>query len=148
MTDVKPNTQYPPSLGRPTMGDHEDAQRLATAYGTSVCFACGGPVTECDCGGEGSSDEEVTHMTAYACTFTFHGDDRLDALEARVSAALEEEDLDFDPQTVTVSRYRLFVNDQSTVMVELWPTGVHVSTREDPSHTWGPPTTLTEEVVR
>jgi hypothetical protein len=56
--------------------------------------------------------------------------------------------MDFDPETVNVSRYRLFVNDQSTVMVEVWPTGVHVSTRDHPSHTWGPPVTLAEEKVQ
>jgi hypothetical protein len=84
----------------------------------------------------------------YICHFAFHADEPPAALEARISAALEAEDLDLDPQAVTVNRYRLFVNDQSTLMVQLWPTGVHVSTRDHPSHTWGPPVTLTEENVR
>lgn len=42
--------------------------------------------------------------------------------------------------------YRLFVNRERTVMVHVWENGVvEVATREHPSHTWGPPVTLTEE---
>jgi hypothetical protein len=42
--------------------------------------------------------------------------------------------------------YRLWVNEQRTVMVHLWENGVvHVATRESPAHTWGPPITMTEE---
>jgi len=88
-------------------------------------------------------------LTHYSCTFTFHGDDRPDALQARITAALEAEDVDFDPQTVTVSRYRLLVNETSTVMIELWPSGtITMATRDHPSHTWGPPTMLAEEKVQ
>jgi len=43
-------------------------------------------------------------------------------------------------------RYRLWVNDERTVMVEVWTNGTAtVATRDHPSHTWGPPTTLAEE---
>lgn len=42
--------------------------------------------------------------------------------------------------------YRLFVNEQRTVLVWLWDSGaVHVATREDSSHVWGPPIVLKEE---
>ena len=45
--------------------------------------------------------------------------------------------------------YRLWVNDQRTVMIEMWDNGtVTVATRDHPSHTWGPPVTLNEEKVR
>jgi len=41
---------------------------------------------------------------------------------------------------------RLFVNDQRTIFVRLWASGiVEVARREDPSHTWGPPVRCTEE---
>ena len=43
-------------------------------------------------------------------------------------------------------KYRLWVNDQRTVMIEMWESGeVTVATRESPSHTWGPPITMSEE---
>jgi len=42
--------------------------------------------------------------------------------------------------------YRLFVNEERTVLVTLWASGVlTVATRETPAHTWGPPTYLKEE---
>lgn len=48
--------------------------------------------------------------------------------------------------------YRLWVNDERTLLVRLWEDGgqghVEVATREAPDHTWGPPTYLTEEVVK
>jgi len=51
--------------------------------------------------------------------------------------------------TVKEPAYRLFVNEQRTVMVHLWPNGtVEVATRDHPSHTWGPPTMLAEEKVQ
>jgi hypothetical protein len=40
-------------------------------------------------------------MPSYSCEFVFTGNDRIDALEARIIAALETEGLDFDPLTVT-----------------------------------------------
>lgn len=44
--------------------------------------------------------------------------------------------------------YRLFVNDERTVFVRIWPDGpMETATREDPSHTWGPPVLLREEGV-
>ncbi len=44
--------------------------------------------------------------------------------------------------------YRLWVNDARTVLVRLWENGtVEVATRETPQHTWGPPTTCSEEQV-
>jgi hypothetical protein len=45
--------------------------------------------------------------------------------------------------------YRLWVNDERTVMVEVWTNGTAtVATRDHPSHTWGPPTMLAEENVQ
>ena len=46
--------------------------------------------------------------------------------------------------------YRLFVNKERTVMVRIWGEGTptvlaEVATREDPSHTWGPPVIVKEE---
>ena len=51
--------------------------------------------------------------------------------------------------TESEPRYRLWVNEERTVLVELWlATGtVTVALREHPSDTWGPPITLTEEKV-
>jgi hypothetical protein len=44
--------------------------------------------------------------------------------------------------------YRLWVNEDRTVLVRQWEDGtVEVATREHASHTWGPPVTLTEEKV-
>jgi hypothetical protein len=35
--------------------------------------------------------------------------------------------------------YRLYVNEERTVLVRIWKDGsVEVAIREDPSHTWGP----------
>jgi hypothetical protein len=44
--------------------------------------------------------------------------------------------------------YRLFVNDERTLLVRVWDEGAEVATRESPAHTWGPPTYLTEEKTR
>lgn len=42
--------------------------------------------------------------------------------------------------------YRLWVNEERTVLVRLWASGVvEVATRESPDHTWGPPVTCEEE---
>jgi hypothetical protein len=42
--------------------------------------------------------------------------------------------------------YRLWVNDERTVMVRIWTNGiVEVATREHLSHTWGPPVIVKEE---
>jgi hypothetical protein len=42
--------------------------------------------------------------------------------------------------------YRIFVNDERTVLVRLWTTGlVEVATREEKDDLWGPPTFLKEE---
>ncbi len=44
--------------------------------------------------------------------------------------------------------YRLWVNDERTVLVRVWDSGnCEVATREYPSHTWGPPVYLEEERV-
>lgn len=41
---------------------------------------------------------------------------------------------------------KLYVNEERTVLVRVWSSGtVEVATRDDPSHTWGPPVYLTEE---
>jgi hypothetical protein len=40
----------------------------------------------------------------------------------------------------------LYVNEERTVFVRIWPSGVvEVARRDDPSDTWGPPVRLTEE---
>jgi hypothetical protein len=44
--------------------------------------------------------------------------------------------------------YRLFVNDDRTVLVRIWDENPHVAevaTREDPAHVWGPPVLVREE---
>ena len=46
----------------------------------------------------------------YGCNFIFYGDDSREALENRIIAALEAEDLDFDPTTVNVE----LVNKEET----------------------------------
>jgi len=47
-----------------------------------------------------------------------------------------------------MSTYRLFVNDERTVLVRLWPDGkVEVATRPHPDAVWGPPVYLSEEAV-
>jgi hypothetical protein len=44
--------------------------------------------------------------------------------------------------------YRLWVNAERTVFVRLWENGLmEVATRNDPSHTWGPPINLAEEEI-
>jgi hypothetical protein len=41
---------------------------------------------------------------------------------------------------------RIWVNEERTILVTQWDNGtIQVATRDHPSHTWGPPTTLTEE---
>ena len=53
-----------------------------------------------------------------------------------------------DPTTQHMS-YRLWVNDQRTVLVHMWPDGhVDVALRDDPSRIWGPPIDLTEESIK
>lgn len=48
---------------------------------------------------------------------------------------------------VVLAKDRIFVNEDSTVLVTLWSEGktVTVATREHSSHTWGPPKYLKEE---
>lgn len=43
-------------------------------------------------------------MTSWACSFVFSADDRADAVEARILAALEAEGIDFDPFLLAVER--------------------------------------------
>jgi len=43
-------------------------------------------------------------MKSWHCEFIFYGDDRSDALESRIIAALQVEGLDFDPMTVNVEK--------------------------------------------
>ena len=49
--------------------------------------------------------------------------------------------------------YRLWVNEERTVLVRLWeatdarPQICEVARRETPAHTWGPPVAMTEEKV-
>jgi hypothetical protein len=47
------------------------------------------------------------------------------------------------------SAYRLWVNEERTVLVNLWlsTNKVTVATRAHPDETWGPPVTLKEEKV-
>ncbi len=42
---------------------------------------------------------------------------------------------------------RIWVNEERTILVTAWTASetVTVAFRDDPSHTWGPPITLTEE---
>lgn len=47
---------------------------------------------------------------------------------------------------VDAPRDRLFVNHKRTKLVRIWADGtVETAERATPSHTWGPPTYLTEE---
>jgi len=47
---------------------------------------------------------------------------------------------------VTVSTHRVWVNEERTVLVTVWPDGtVTVARREAPDHVWGPPVYLVEE---
>lgn len=42
--------------------------------------------------------------------------------------------------------YKIWVNDERTVMVRLWSNGeMEVALRDDPSHSWGPPICMEEE---
>lgn len=42
--------------------------------------------------------------------------------------------------------YRLWVNDERTVLVRQWDDGrVEVAMREEPDHVWGPPQWCSEE---
>lgn len=44
--------------------------------------------------------------------------------------------------------YRLWVNQERTVLVRLWENGkVEVATRAHAEHTWGPPVELEEEEI-
>lgn len=44
--------------------------------------------------------------------------------------------------------YRLWVNDDSTILVRLWETGnLEVATRDERGDTWGPPVFMAEETV-
>jgi hypothetical protein len=44
------------------------------------------------------------------------------------------------------THYRLWVNDERTVLVRLWASGeLEVAIRSDPAAIWGPPILLTEE---
>lgn len=58
--------------------------------------------------------------------------------------------VDRDNMAMTFT-YRLWVNDERTLLVRLWEDGgaghAEVATRESPLHTWGPPVYLTEEKV-
>jgi hypothetical protein len=48
---------------------------------------------------------------------------------------------------VVLAKDRIWVNEERTVLVRLWAGGtMEVARRDDPSHTWGPPVYLTEEV--
>ena len=42
-----------------------------------------------------------------------------------------------------MTHYRLYVNEESTIKVEVWPDGDRlacwVAVRDDPADTWGPP---------
>jgi hypothetical protein len=49
---------------------------------------------------------------------------------------------------LTVSGYRLWVNEERTILVRMWDSGlVEVATREEPGWPWGPPVVLREEEV-
>ena len=51
------------------------------------------------------------------------------------------------PSAVTPPSYRLWVNADRTVLVRIWSSGVgEVALRDDPSHTWGPPVYVKEDV--
>jgi hypothetical protein len=42
--------------------------------------------------------------------------------------------------------YKLWVNDEKTVLVRMWDSGnVEVCLRDDPSHVWKPPIYVVEE---
>lgn len=45
-------------------------------------------------------------------------------------------------------KYRLWVNDERTLLVRVWEDGTcEVARRDDGVETWGPPTLLTEEKI-
>ena len=45
--------------------------------------------------------------------------------------------------------YRLWVNDERTILIRMWSNGeVEISTRETSEHTWGPPIRMIEEPVQ
>jgi hypothetical protein len=43
------------------------------------------------------------------------------------------------------SYYRLFVNEERTVLFRIWAGAIECALRPTPAHTWGPPITLLEE---
>ncbi len=44
------------------------------------------------------------------------------------------------------AQYRLWVNDDRTLLVRIWADGtVETARRDTPQHTWGPPVYLREE---
>lgn len=51
-----------------------------------------------------------------------------------------------------MNNYQLYVNEERTIKVELWPDGdrlaAWVATRSHPSDMWGPPERCDEEEVR
>ena len=54
---------------------------------------------------------------------------------------------------VTMRLYRVWTNDERTLLVRLWNDiglgeELEVATRESPAHSWGPPVTFSEEVIR
>lgn len=51
-----------------------------------------------------------------------------------------------NPPTSELPGYRLYVNDDRTVLVRIWPGGTaEVATRDQAFQTWGPPIYLSEE---
>ncbi len=49
-------------------------------------------------------------------------------------------------ETLRLSKDRIWVSEDRCTLVTVWSSGTAtVATRDDPSHTWGPPITLTEE---
>lgn len=58
----------------------------------------------------------------------------------------QRDDMDRAEPPPATGRDRLFVNDERTVLVRLWASGVmEIAVRETTAHTWGPPRFLKEE---
>ena len=58
-----------------------------------------------------------------------------------------------DDGLVRMRKYRLWVNDERTLLVRIWDDQgrgqtMEVATRPNSSETWGPPQILTEEVIK